>query len=78
MSGLEMKYFVLKPRGAFDDPYAKASREAIKAYADAIQGENVQLCHELHQWVIKEQGAANEADLIARLSTDKDHNGEPQ
>ena len=68
--GLQMKYFVLKPRGAFEDPYAKASRAAMKAYADIIEGENNKLCYDLHQWVIKEQGKANEAHLLAKLEAD--------
>ena len=38
MTGLEMKYFVLKPRG--NDRYAAASRAAMRRYADVIVGEN--------------------------------------
>ena len=71
MSGLEMKYFVLKPKGEFDDPYAKASRAALKTYADAIEKDNHQLCYDLHQWVITEQGKANETHLLAKLQSDE-------
>lgn len=66
MSGLEMKYFVLKPKG--DNPYAKASRAALKAYADSIQEENAQLCHDLHLWEIDEQGEVNKAQRLAKLN----------
>ena len=57
MTGLEMKYFVLKPKG--DSQYSKASRTALKAYADAISDENPKLAHDLHMWAIDEQGAVN-------------------
>ena len=70
MTGLQLKYFVLKPKGAFDDPYAKASRAALKLYADLIADENQQLCYDVHQWVIKEQGKANAAHLLANLETE--------
>ena len=64
--GLQMKYFVLKPKG--DCPYAAASRKALKAYADAIKAENIQLCHDLHMWEIKERGAVNREKIDARHS----------
>jgi hypothetical protein len=54
MSGLEMKYFVLKPKG--DDPYAVASRMAMLAYADAIMDVNRDLALDLIRWVQKEEG----------------------
>lgn len=69
MNGLEMKYFVLKPRGAFEDPYAKASRAALKAYAESILEENPQLYGDLEKWRIQEQGKANEAHLISKLES---------
>jgi len=69
VSGLEMKYFVIKPKGDFHDPYAKASRAAIKAYAEAILDENPQLYGDLEKWRIKEQGAANTADLERRIES---------
>lgn len=58
MNGLQMKYFVLKPRG--DDAYAKASRAAMTAYAKAIEDENPILAQELKIWVTKEIRAKNE------------------
>ena len=55
MSGLEMKYFVLKPKSKdHDDLYAHASREAMRAYAEAIQGENPDLAQELRDWILSE------------------------
>jgi hypothetical protein len=52
MTGLVMKYFVLKPAG--DDAYAKASRMAMRKYADAIEGENLMLATELRAWTDQE------------------------
>ena len=48
MSGLKMKYFVLKPEGS--DRYAEASRKAMRAYASHIQLENKELGDELRKW----------------------------
>jgi hypothetical protein len=48
---LEMKYFVLKPRSKFyGDPYAAASREAMRAYATMIQYEDIELSASLKEW----------------------------
>ena len=52
MSGLAMKYFVLKPRG--DDAYAEASRQAMLTYALHIHETDPELCQELRDWVEKE------------------------
>lgn len=51
-SGLEMRYFVLKPSGK--NPYATASREAMKAYANAIHSVNLKLSFDLLAWVDRE------------------------
>jgi len=51
MSGLEMKYFVLNPRGS--TLYSQASREAMLTYADYIEGENEELANDLRYWVDK-------------------------
>ena len=53
MNGLLMKYFVLKPRGG--NIYAKASRAALKAYADTVAGDNPELARDLKDWADKEQ-----------------------
>lgn len=51
MNGLEMKYFVLKPRSKEpDDDYAHASRQAIKEYARCIESVNPDLAMELLDW----------------------------
>jgi len=55
MSAIEMKYFVLKPKG--DDEYAKASRAAMRAYATHISKENIGLCDELREWADRETPA---------------------
>ena len=52
-SGLHLKYFVLKPRGG--SPYARASRKAMLAYADAIEKTNFELATELRVWARKEE-----------------------
>jgi len=53
MEGLTTKYFVLKPKGS--DPYAKASRTAMEAYADAIEETNRSLAESLRSWVREER-----------------------
>lgn len=50
--GLEMKYFVLKPKG--HNPYAKASRAAMEAYAFQITEENPILASNIRAWIKKE------------------------
>ena len=50
---IEMKYFVLKPRG--DDAYAAASREAMCAYAEVIEECNPSLAVDLRQWARREE-----------------------
>ena len=52
MNGLQMKYFVLKPKG--NDAYANASRMAMAAYAKAINDENPKLKQELIDWIFNE------------------------
>jgi len=52
MQGLQMKYFVLKPRG--NSVYAEASRHAMREYAEAIRGSDPKLSQELRDWVFKE------------------------
>lgn len=52
IKGLQMKYFVLKPKGK--DQYAVASRKALLTYADIICSENPLLAKELRDWVNKE------------------------
>ena len=52
MEGLDLKYFVLKPKG--DNEYAEASRAAMLAYADSIKKTNPKLANDLVDWVYNE------------------------
>ena len=56
-TGLELKYFVLKPRSKFHkDPYAHASRMAMLTYAEHIRREaNERLAVNLEAWVKLEE-----------------------
>jgi len=56
MKGLLTKYFVLKPQAKTfqDDPYAMASRRAMRAYAESIKKEDPQLTADLERWVEEE------------------------
>jgi hypothetical protein len=55
MSGLEIKYFALKPRSkTVCDLYAKASRLALEAYAKGIRDINPKLAFELSNWANRE------------------------
>jgi len=53
MSGLMMKYFVLKPHGT--DIYAQASRQAMRRYAEEIESVNSELAQDLIAWVNVEE-----------------------
>lgn len=55
-NGLQLKYFVLKPGG--NDSYARASREALVSYANAIQAEDPKLAHAVMEWAITEESRA--------------------
>ena len=59
MSGLIMKYFVLKPKG--NDEYARASRVAMRAYADWIKKTNPDLAEQLMDWANKEAAEFGES-----------------
>ena len=50
--GLQMKYFVLKPKG--QDEYAKASRAAMRQYARIIKETNMELADGLRDWADNE------------------------
>jgi len=67
MEGLQMKYFVLKPKG--DDKYAEASRKAMRAYATHIESTNAELARELRNWADNEYAAQQIENLK------KDENG---
>jgi hypothetical protein len=51
-TGLQMKYFVLKPKGKDgNDVYAQASRHAMMTYARYIQRDNPELAKNIVDWV---------------------------
>lgn len=66
--GLYMKYFVLKPKG--DDPYASASRKAMRVYAKHIEKENPQLANSLRMWATIE----SEKELMMKKEVTDDSN----
>jgi hypothetical protein len=49
---LEMRYFVLKPRG--NGPHAEASREAMRRYATCIRSSDPELAEQLICWANEE------------------------
>jgi len=49
VKGLFLKYFVLNPNKK--DWHGKASRVAIKAYADTMRQDNPVFAHDLDEWV---------------------------
>jgi hypothetical protein len=67
MEGLQMKYFTLKPKG--EDVYAKASREAMKTYADVVCEENPKLADELIDWSNVEE--SNSVKKVIEIDIDE-------
>ena len=57
---LEMKYFVLKPRGT--SVFAKASRRAMMNYAAEIREEHPEFAEQIREWVAEEAKAALRAN----------------
>lgn len=58
---MELKYFVLKPRsGDSGDSraHAAASREAMRAYANAIDDYDLSLAAQLREWADREENNA--------------------
>lgn len=65
-----MKYFVLNPRSDIvGDPYAKASRIAMKAYAKEIRSINPKLSLELLGWANKEHFKESELAINEKHQT---------
>ena len=59
MSGLLLKYYVLKPKG--NDQFAVASRAAMRTFAQSMHGHNNELSADVKAWAEKEaQLAADE------------------
>jgi len=60
---LKMKYFVLKPESKTRfDPYARASRSAMRQYADTIDDFNSDLAQDLRDWAQKEDHKGGKLD----------------
>jgi len=51
--GLELRYFVLKPSGKGD--HGKASRAALRAYAEVIANTDQRFANDLENWATEEQ-----------------------
>lgn len=63
---LEMKYFVLKPKGTTE--YSTASRKAMRTYADQIQFINPGLCRDLREWADRENDLA--IDILEKATAE--------
>ena len=62
MKGLQLRYFVLKPKGISKN--AEASREAMLAYAETVRETDPELAYDLIKWVETERLEADK--LCAR------------
>jgi hypothetical protein len=75
MTGLIMKYFVLKP--ASNDLFGSASRMAMLTYAEVIKEKNPEFAGEVIAWVEREQAEidksfkANMARVIEEKKKDE-------
>jgi hypothetical protein len=67
---LEMKYFILKPKGT--DAFAKASRAAMRVYAKHMIEVDHDLADELRMWADREQIATLDQDEPATDSAGKE------
>ena len=66
-SGVECKYFVLKPKSKkARDAYAEAARQAMGAYAEAIATENPKLSNDLLHWIENETWNEYELRRVGR------------
>ena len=64
MTGLKMKYFVLKPRSNYaNDRYGAASRKAMRAYANHIFIEDEDLARDLLVWAAEESAWAKHLNI---------------
>ena len=66
MSGIEMKYFVLKPKG--ENIYAEASRKALIAYAETIEDENPEMAQALIEWSSREEENSKKEEIEIDIS----------
>ena len=65
MSGLQMKYFVLKPHG--NDIYAEASRIAMQAYARRIEEIDGTFACQLIEWANREWAVSDEGKRCGNI-----------
>ena len=63
MSGLQMKYFILKPGGS--GAFASASRSAMREFASAIRPHNSELAADVERWANEETDKAETAAIAA-------------
>jgi hypothetical protein len=68
MSGLYLKYFVLKPNG--QDAYAKASRAAMRAYAKEIKQHDSGMADSLNEWAYNAETFNSDTPSPAMLAED--------
>ena len=60
---LKMKYFVLKPRSkTLEDPWARAARAAMRAFADSIERADQSCANDLRAWARHEDIASGNVD----------------
>lgn len=65
---LEMKYFVLRPKGKdINDLHAAAARHAMLAYAEIIEDKDPELADSLREWSGRETEASCELLAKGRL-----------
>ena len=63
--GLELKYFVLKPRAKYSkDIFAQASRSAMRIYANIISEVDTDFAYQLIEWIEREEENALDFERI--------------
>jgi len=74
MSGIMLKYFVLKPKGT--SQFAKASRAAMRTFAQAMRGDgpdhNNELAQDVRDWAEAEAILAERPKLEQALNLNVD------
>lgn len=69
MDGLKMKYFILNPNSKWsEDPIARASRMAMRAFASSIEDCNIGLAEALRDWAMKEDKIAGGMENVGKRS----------
>jgi hypothetical protein len=65
LDGLQLKYFILKPRG--NSLHAIASRAAMRAYAECIVAVNPKFAREVEAWASKEEMSMVPPDTLRSI-----------